>query len=285
MVSINAKAQNVSLQVEGDSRLPPSIEGDRHRIGQILLNFLSNAVKFARNGRVIIRTEANRLDAETFALSLAVIDNGIGIAEHQLQHLFQDFTQADPSIASRFGGTGLGLAISKKLAELMGGRITVESQYGSGSTFRFLWTAKAHRDAAAIEDHARVPTDLSRDFPQEILIVDDNFINRKVAVDLLRELGYHPTAAKDGFEALDLMAQKCYSVVFTDLRMPGMDGYELSDRTAALHSTKPWFVAMTASATMEERDKCLQHGIGGFLSKPLRVDELVRILRASPPLV
>ncbi len=279
VVSINAEKQNVRLSKELGPDLPQWIESDRNRLGQILLNLLSNAIKFSRNGQVTVQLEAQRIEDSSYELQLRVVDTGIGIEEGQLQNLFQEFSQADGSIASRFGGTGLGLAISKKLAELLGGRIEVQSQYGKGSTFCLIFPSRliAHH----IEEKPKdvVPDSrFSEKYPHSILVVDDNFINRKVAGDMLSGFGYAPDFAQDGQEALLCLQKKFYDLVFTDLRMPGMDGYQFVEEARRLLQDPPHFVAMTASATIEEREKCLKVGIRSFVTKPIRSEDVLAIL-------
>jgi CheY-like chemotaxis protein len=272
----------VTLLSEIDPRVPMSIEGDRNRIAQIMLNFLSNAIKFSKNGRVTVKAESRHTQDHRHQITLSVVDSGIGITEEQLNRLFQDFSQADASIAPRFGGSGLGLSISKKLAELMGGRILVQSQYGSGSTFSFVFTAQESSSPVPSAPDETQAVTLSDSHPHEILVIDDNFINRKVAADLLGTLGYTPKLAKDGLEALALMEEHRFDIAFTDLRMPGMSGYELVRRIQTGRHAHIRCIAMTASATLEEKEKCLKHGMTGFVSKPIRLQELIQILTETP---
>jgi CheY-like chemotaxis protein len=281
IVSANASKENVIIVKDMDRGSPLWIEGDRDRVIQVLLNLLSNAIKFSKNGRVVVRLRVERTDPTRFQINLSVIDNGIGIKEEHLQNLFKEFSQAHPTFQSEFGGTGLGLAIARKLAELIGGKITVKSQYGVGSTFALCFQATEARRPASETMEADSQRLLSADFPHNILVVDDNFINRKVAEDLLSTLGYRPAVAKDGNEALALLNQGEFDVLFTDLRMPHMDGYELV-RRAKLSIQKPLlFVAMTASATVEEKERCVLQGITHFISKPIREKDLIDVLSGA----
>jgi CheY-like chemotaxis protein len=275
-----------------DESVPAGIYGDGSRIRQILLNLLGNAVKFTESGSVELRATASPLSDGTVELHLSVRDTGIGIRKERMHRLFGSFSQADASISRRYGGTGLGLAISKRLAELMGGTMWAASDgEGRGSTFHLTLTA---RPAASGElpraDGSRDgqldldPQQASR-HPLRILLVEDNAVNQKLALRLLAAMGYEADVAANGLEAVEAVEQQPYDIVLMDVQMPEMDGLEA---TRVIHAridpeARPRIVAMTANATDEDRREAVDSGMDGYVTKPIRVPELVAALLETPP--
>jgi two-component system, sensor histidine kinase len=256
--------------------VPEAVEGDVTRVRQVLINLVSNAVKFTERGRIEIEVDRGSAVDE---LRVRVRDTGIGISEEQRVQLFRPFTQADPSMARRYGGTGLGLSISRQLCQMMGGDLSVESQVGEGAVFCCTFQAGAAEMPVApalrqdeIRCHARV------------LVVDDNEINLKVASRSLQAMGCTTSTATDGKAALDLAAHGNFDLVLMDMQMPGMDGLEatrclrLEARTASLP-----ILALTANAMQGDEQRCLDAGMDGYMKKPVRTADLQRCLRKHLP--
>jgi len=272
-----------------DATLPRFIKGDPVRLRQVLLNLASNAVKFTERGTV--RIEVSRLDEAQLKISVA--DSGIGITAEQLDRLFRRFTQADSSTTRRYGGTGLGLAISKTLVELMGGTIGAQSLPGAGSTFWITlpliageqtqaqptWT-----EQSASEPPVSVPTlvdavgapparGAAQVVAARVLLVEDNFVNQRVAVYMLAKLGHRVDVAKHGREAIDMLGNSGYDLVLMDCQMPEMDGFEatriIRDRTSPVLDHEIPVIAMTANAFPEDRARALACGMNDFLAKPV----------------
>jgi signal transduction histidine kinase/ActR/RegA family two-component response regulator len=277
--------RNLAMSLDFDPALPPCIKGDPVRIRQVLLNLASNAVKFTERGSV--RIEVSRLDGPQIKIS--VTDSGIGIAEEQMNRMFRRFTQADSSTTRRYGGTGLGLAISRTLVELMGGTIGVSSQPGVGSTFWFTLPLVAADARAAPENVAAqepvvhepvvhepaVQESVVRE-PEEggrLLLVEDNFVNQRVAVYMLNKLGYQVDVALHGREAIDMLGKFDYELVLMDCQMPEMDGFEatrsIRDRNSTVLDHDVPVIAMTANAFPEDRARALACGMNDFLPKPV----------------
>jgi PAS domain S-box-containing protein len=274
-----AQDKGLALRLESAGPVPPAVVGDEARVRQILLNLLSNAVKFTCAGEVVVR-----VDAADDGLRFSVQDTGIGIDPAHMERLFRPFSQVDASISRRFGGTGLGLTISQRLAELMGGALTVTSSPGVGSTFVLqvplqLGTAPAHTGTTTLDTES---VDLSA---LSVLVAEDNPINQRVIQRFLERLGVRAELVEDGAAALERLSAAPYSVVLMDVQMPVMDGLEATRRLRAASGAEgPYVVALTASAMEEDRERCRAAGMDDFLAKPIRPDALRRALRraASP---
>ena len=293
LIGTLASAKGIGVTCEYGEGIPTVLLGDVTRLRQILLNVLNNAVKFTEAGTVELSVEAApAADGDGTELHFAVRDTGIGIQPDRLDRLFQSFSQTDASISRRFGGTGLGLAISKRLAEAMGGTMWAESEgAGRGSTFHITITARvAAADAAPPKGIAR-PGSLDLDpgqatrHPLRILVAEDNAVNQKLALRLLSRMGYQADVAANGLEAIDAVDRRPYDLVLMDVQMPELDGLEATRHIVAHVDTarRPWIVAMTANAMDGDREQCLAAGMQGYISKPIRVDELVDALLAVPP--
>lgn len=271
-----AARKPLTLITSMDGSMPTAFRGDSFRLRQILLNLLSNAIKFTPAGRIEVQVGAKPVTGSAYELFFSVADDGIGISDAQQEKLFQPFTQAASSTSRQFGGTGLGLTICKKLAELMGGSIGVKSRLGQGSCFWFTVKALSSEGeavSAPLHDAVSAPQPL-KNF--RLLLVDDNQINQKVGVLMLKKLGYHADIAKNGREALAAIAAKKYDLVLMDCIMPEMDGLEATRilrSTAGYAATVP-VIAMTANAFAEDRQACLTAGMSDYLSKPVREAEL-----------
>ncbi len=270
-----AAAKGLDLELLlGD--LPSAVRGDSHRLRQIVSNILSNAIKFTSAGEVSVRAGGGMEGSGTWRLDLEVQDTGIGIPQASVPHLFEPFSQADSSTTRKFGGTGLGLAICKRLAEAMGGGISVESGPG-GSAFHFhvrfdaVASPSSSSPAAAGSGHLASPCQLS------ILLAEDNAINQTVALSLLGRLGQRTHLAQTGRKAVEMIAAGDYDLVFMDMQMPEMDGIEATKSVRRLDLKKqPRIIALTANAFEADRERCLAAGMDGFISKPFRLEDLRR---------
>lgn len=279
LLEYRVNEKNISLTVDLPPTLPTAVRGDPGRLRQIILNLATNAVKFTDKGSVKIIMRYIDDDATHCAIECAVVDTGIGIPEDKLHYIFNKFSQAEESTTRRFGGTGLGLAISKRLAEIMGGDISVTSKVGVGSTFTFsvrLKKALMQKPLPVSPANGQV-----RQFPQSnILVVDDIPINALLMKKLLEKHGCTVTAAQNGQEAVTSIRTGTYDVVFMDCQMPVMDGFEATSiirNDNAAHRTTP-IIALTADAMVGDREKCLAAGMDDYLNKPLRIDLVAAML-------
>jgi signal transduction histidine kinase/ligand-binding sensor domain-containing protein/CheY-like chemotaxis protein len=261
--------------------VPTRVSLDGLRLRQVLLNLVGNAVKFTERGTVGLRIERLPVPAEAGRvwLRFAVSDTGIGIPEDKLDRLFLAFSQVDSSHTRKYGGTGLGLAISARLVELMGGRITVRSRVGQGSTFA-VDLPVAVLDAPPVQTPAL--TERFADFhPLRILIAEDNPVNQKLMISVLGKLGYAPAVVSNGAEALDRLRRETFDVLLMDVQMPVLDGLEATRRIRAGRGPQPRIVAMTANALREDRDECFRVGMDEYVSKPFKLDELKAVLQKT----
>ena len=281
---IAQKAHDKGLELLFDTAhdVPQALEGDALRLGQVLLNLVSNAVKFTDRGQVSVGVRRVGAAGGRVELRFEVRDSGIGMTREQAARLFQAFTQADGSTTRKYGGTGLGLTISKRLVELMGGTIEVDSAPGEGSTFGFTAWFGLGDDAAA---RRVIPEALNG---MRALVVDDNPAAREILSELLRGAGLAPIAVASGAEAVaavrDAATERPFGVVFLDWRMPGMDGMEAARRIRAL-PRPPRLIMVTAFGREEARSGAEAAGIEGFLVKPVGRSSLVDALVAlfAPP--
>ena len=271
--------------------VPPDLVGDPLRLGQILLNYANNAVKFTDQGAIVISVGARDRTANDVMLDFRVQDTGIGLTSEQIGKLFQSFSQADTSTTRKFGGTGLGLAISKQLAQLMGGEVGVESEYGKGSTFWFstrLGVGSAQQpDLPPGPGEVTPPlapatwVDRSLDAVRgaRVLLVEDNDINQQVAREMLQDCGLLVDVAENGEVALRMIREAAYDLVFMDMQMPVMDGVTATREVRKLDQFRQLpIVAMTANAMKQDRHRCLDAGMNDFLVKPIDPENLFSIL-------
>ena len=281
LVADKAAAKGLALTVEL-SGLPPRLNGDSLRIGQILLNFIGNAVKFTERGGIALRARTLEERDGELKVRFEVEDSGIGMSAEQCERLFRPFEQADSSTTRRFGGTGLGLAISRRLAELMGGRIGADSRPGEGSTF---WLEVPVRRVAAAAPGEAPDGQPLRDGGQpglaghRVLLAEDNPLNQEVALALLRDAGLDVDLAEDGLAAVELAGAADYDLILLDVQMPGLDGLEAARRIRAQerHRQTP-IIAMTANAFDEDRTAAFAAGMDDHVAKPVDPDVLYATL-------
>ncbi|MCS7026299.1 MAG: ATP-binding protein [Bryobacteraceae bacterium] len=278
-----ASKKNITLTLEVAPEAPQRISADPLRLRQILSNLLDNAVKFTEYGGVRVHV-SRRAKAHGGDLVIEVADTGVGIPEDKLSYIFEKFTQADGSISRKYGGTGLGLAITKKLVEMHGGVVTVESKVGAGSTFRVTLPSQVCLADQPVEAQTSSATSSKAggvvgSRAPSILVVEDNHVNQKVVTAILRKKGYHVDVANHGREALELLEFVSYGLVLMDVQMPVLDGLETTRliRRDSRFQSLP-IVAMTAHAMSGDRERCLAAGMNGYIAKPLHPASLLRVV-------
>ncbi len=282
LFAAEAADKEIVLEHWIDPVAPARVVGDDSRLRQVLVNLVGNALKFTPEGRVTVIVTV--LGSSPYLnLEIAVRDTGIGIAREARDRLFKPFSQVDSSTSRRYGGSGLGLAISRRLVELMGGRIWVESEEGRGSTFFFTLPTRATAEevpgAARRREGPTAPDpDLARRLPLAILVADDNPVNQKIAVEILRRMGYLADAVGNGLEVLDALGQRPYDLIFMDVQMPDMDGLEATREIRRRGAGAPRIVAMTAHVLAESQQACRDAGMDDFIGKPVAVAEITAVL-------
>ncbi len=281
-----AREKNIQLLYEPDDRIPQLLSGDPLRITQVLTNLISNALKFTEAGSITITVRLKSLRENSCTLLFAVTDTGIGIAANRLAHVFDSFEQAEAGTARKYGGTGLGLTISRNLVQLLDGELQVSSKEGSGTTFSFqlpVLLPRADEVLAAAGNDAIAPQELAG---KRILVAEDNEINQKVIFHVLQKAGIHASITNNGREAAELLeAGNDFDAVILDLRMPLMDGFQTAVYIREKLKLQMPIIAMTASALRNEREKCMELGMNGYLTKPFsppRLFELLHQLLQSP---
>lgn len=261
----------VKIELSYADDIADCIFGDLLRLTQVLNNYLSNAIKFTDEGEVRLKVS---LKAES--LRFEVSDTGIGISEQGLERLFKDFSQVDASTSRQYGGTGLGLVICKKIIEMMNGQVGVESEAGIGSCF---W-AEIPYQPASLQDIVRSPEeagDPKDNKSQQILLVDDNLVNRKIGEKVLQKFGHEVTLAESGQEALALLSSQTFDLIFMDCQMPGMDGFETTIAIRDAHIHTP-VIALTANTSEEDREDAIRSGMNDFVSKPFQPEDIQKTI-------
>jgi signal transduction histidine kinase len=278
-----AMAKGLELDFQTDPDVPERVEGDPYRLNQVLINLVGNAIKFTDQGKVLIHTQLESQDDKAIQLKFSVSDTGIGISKDKLQHIFNMFTQESSSTTRKFGGTGLGLAICKRLIELQGGRIEVESEMNKGSVFSFVIPYQHATTAPTDTDH-KTHSDVKASLSNlRILLAEDNEFNKMVAVDTLEEMipGAVIDVAVNGKAAVELAIRNTYDIILMDIQMPEMDGYEATKLIRSYNDEKinsiP-IIAMTASVIKAEVDKCFECGMNAFVGKPFNPEELMETI-------
>ncbi len=287
LFSYRADDAGIVLTYSIEPGVPKALKGDPTRVRQIITNLVGNALKFTGQGAVAVNASLVSDQDDSATIRFAISDTGIGIPESRRSAIFAPFTQVDASTTRKYGGTGLGLAICKQLAELMGGEIGVTSEEGKGSTFWF--TARFEKQSAEVLKAAQVGTTHAPrvigsldDLTARILLAEDNIINQKVALHLLKALGYTADVVEDGQQAVDALAMINYDLVLMDCMMPNMSGFEathiIRDQSSAVLNHSVPIIAMTANAMKEDRDRCLEAGMDDYVSKPVKKEVLGAVL-------
>jgi len=282
-MDVRAKEKNLPLRIEFDGKIPAMIETDAVRLRQVLLNLLGNAIKFTDEGEIKLVV---RYLEEAQQLQFDIVDSGIGISRDDLENLFKPFTQADNSSTRSFGGTGLGLAISRRLAQALGGDVTVRSEFGKGSVFTL--TIKAGKHVDLIEPNLNVA--ITDEPPNEeihiegtILVVDDRRDIRYLAQHFIEKAGGSVVTATNGQEATEMLqasqnnGQPPIDLIVMDMQMPVMDGYDAATQLRKTGCTLP-IIALTANAMKSDRDECLAAGCTDYTTKPLNSHKLVALI-------
>jgi signal transduction histidine kinase/DNA-binding NarL/FixJ family response regulator len=286
---MKARKKNLECELHIDCDVPERLYGDPRRLQQILMNLADNAVKFTEKGLVTIAVSVKQYQDNNVKLLFKVGDTGIGIPQEKINIIFEKFTQADSSTTRKYGGTGLGLSIVAHLVEIMGGKVWVKSSLGKGSSFYFTVgfevsaLASNHSSLETIEQLVHTK-DSKAIRPLRILLVEDEFINKKVAVRMLTNQGHEVTLASNGSEAVELFNTDQFDIIFMDIQMPEMDGVQA---TAAIRGLeRQWgnkthipIVAMTAYAMKGDRERLMSSGMDEYVSKPLDSEELTALLR------
>ncbi len=290
MLTPEAGGKGLELVSSIDSDVPEAFKGDRVRLRQIITNLISNAVKFTHKGSVALHIENVSAEGEIATLRFLVRDSGIGIPADKLEQIFETFTQADSSTTRKYGGTGLGLAICKRLAELLGGSIGVESNEGEGSTFWFTVVMEKQAERRDAQSRVFQPGRTDRrdittkpDAANRILLTEDDPTARKILPLLLENCGYQVDVAKDGMEALLALENNDYALVLMDCMMPEMSGYQVTtvirNPASAVRQHDIPVIALTGNASQQDRDRCLAVGMNEHLPKPLIFDDLLAVLQ------
>ena len=288
-----ADSKGLTLNVNIDESIPASMVGDDVRVSQVIMNLLTNAVKYTPKGSVTFTMRVRNRDAERVQLYVSVADTGIGIRKEDIGRLFEAFARLDEEKNHTIEGTGLGISIVKSLLNMMGSKLHVESDYGEGSVFSFLIFQQI-ADATPIGDYQerirkshqkKGDSDLIQAPKARILVVDDNDMNLKVSGNLLKLCGIKPDMVSSGEEAIEIMKQKTYDIVFLDHMMPGMDGIETLHTLVAEDLIPPStiMIALTANAVVGARDTYIDAGFRDYLSKPIELKELIRKLERYLP--
>jgi two-component system sensor histidine kinase/response regulator len=282
-LAVRAHKKRLELADHVASDVPDELAGDPHRLCQVVVNLIGNAIKFTETGEVVLRVELQWRDEHEICLRFAVSDTGIGISAEEQQKLFKAFSQADASTTRKYGGTGLGLAISARLVEMMGGEISVESTAGRGSTFRF--TARFAPARAPIARHA--PAEPASLRGLAVLVVDDNATNRTILQELLTKWGMRPSVADSGRAAILALqsarqAGSPFALVLLDAMMPEMDGFTLAARIKDDPDLLVATLMMLSSANRgEDAARCRQLGVSAYLTKPIRQSSLLDAIMTS----
>ena len=283
LVGHSAQDRGLTLRFECPADMPPHLVGDPGRLRQVLLNLLTNAIKFTERGEVVVRLEHQSIkEGLIHQLRCTVRDTGCGIAPEARGKLFRPFTQADNSTTRQYGGTGLGLAICLKLVTAMGGEISLDSVLGQGTTFTFTACFGICSLPAPVPTPVMAPA-----APRggRVLVVEDNRVNQQVATRILEKAGYNCDVAANGLEALKALEDLPYDCVLMDCQMPVLDGYEATRRLRASESinARVLVVAATAGVTTEERKLCQEAGMDDFIAKPIQAAKLLELLQMRMP--
>lgn len=282
LMAVQAREKGLNMSQKINYGTPDIIVGDHERLRQILVNLLSNAIKFTDKGDVSVSVSSKAIEGNRHQILFDVKDTGIGIPLNKMNEIFEPFTQVERTLSRKRGGVGLGLAINKKLVELMRGTIWAESISGRGTTFRFMIPAETipgkQLDSGIVDQGAASKNNPERK-PMRILIAEDNPLNQKVLVVMLKRLGYRADAVADGKEVIEALGRQDYDLVLMDIKMPEMDGITATKVIRKLlPENGPKIVAITAFALDGDREKCLEAGMDDYIAKPVQKTDLEAVL-------
>jgi len=277
------KEKGIELKSSVDPSADKVLLGDPVRLNQILINLISNAVKFTHIGEISVDVKLDRLEDDVHFIKTKVTDSGVGIQEDKVHRIFESFTQADESVTRRYGGTGLGLSIVKQLVELQNGTLTVSSKENEGTSFTFVipYESGTTEDLLKTQDSQAKDTPIHSFEGLNVLLVEDNDINRLYALNILKKWKCEVDGAENGYIALEKLKSNDYDIVLMDVQMPIMDGYEA---TISIRNTLPDpkskvpIIALTANAIKGDNEKCIEIGMNDYLPKPFQPEDLFRSL-------
>lgn len=279
LLNVKAKEQGNKLALNINKNVPQYVTGDAMRLKQVLINLTNNAIKFTKNGKVRINISYIGEHNNKHKIKFKIIDTGIGIPDSDKDKLFKLFSQVNQTTQREHGGTGLGLAISKSLVEMMDGEIGVDSKPGVGSTFWFNVIFDKSEDVDVV-NHDNTVSQKKSITSLNVLLVEDNLINQKVAIGIIKQLGHNIEVAGNGEIGVEMYKTNHYDVVLMDIQMPVMDGFiaareirewEHDEKKPAVH-----IIALTANALKEDKEKCFEIGMNDFLSKPFKIKDIER---------
>lgn len=275
MLQLRATQKNLLYQMQVDPAVPVTVRGDAGRLSQVLINLLGNAVKFTREGSVVLTVHPAGEEDGKMRLLFTVTDTGIGMTEEARQEVFQSFAQASREVGIEFGGTGLGLAISKQLVEMQGGTIEVESTLGLGSSFRVMLAYEVVQDGFTDKTVTQENIAMDQHQGKRVLVAEDNEVNRMVINEYLQKAGLLVTLVNDGKQAVDqLVAKPDFDLVILDLRMPVMNGFEAATAIRKELQLSIPIMALSASTLRSEKEHCLALGMNAYMAKPFKAAEL-----------
>lgn len=287
LFELKIRNKGVSMKYLIEDHVPEHLIGDSFRLRQILINLIGNAEKFTQAGEILVQVSSSNIN-DSQQIQFIVSDTGIGIPKEQQTNLFKAFHQLDSSITRQYGGTGLGLVICQRLVKMMGGNIEIKSEVGKGTQVSFDVICKTAHEIKGKEKKETIlknidlaqaaqlirPT-FASEHPFSILVAEDNPMNQKVILLLLKNLGYQADMANDGKEAVEMMKYKTYDLILMDIQMPNIDGLQGTRLIREVYGKRPVILALTANSTMEDREACLKAGMDDFLTKPLNLKLLV----------
>ncbi|MEL7006525.1 MAG: ATP-binding protein, partial [Bacteroidota bacterium] len=280
-----AKEKGIDIYYSISPEADTVLLGDPVRLNQILINLISNAIKFTHFGSINIDVTLDRKVDEKLYVKFDVSDTGVGIPKNKIHHIFDTFTQADESVTRRYGGTGLGLSIVKQLIELQDGKISVTSKVDKGTTFTFLIPYGTGQIADLIQpenDSRGTRSTPKHSFPNlKVLLVEDNDINRLYALNILKKWNCIIEGAENGYIALEKLKSNDYDIILMDIQMPIMDGYEATKKIRNNFSEPKKnipIIALTANAIKGDNEKCFEVGMNDYLSKPFQPEDLFKVL-------
>ena len=265
--NLKIKEKNLELVKEYDSKIPSMLLGDSVRLNQIILNLMSNAVKFTHKGKIILNVKLLNEDDENVTIEFAITDSGIGIAANKIDSIFNVFEQAETGIANSYGGTGLGLAIVKQLIEAQGGSISLRSKIGEGSTFSFILSfRKTNLKSEEVVEILKLDSDIK---DLRVLVAEDIALNQLLIKIILSDFGFEPEIVDNGKIAIEKLQTNTYDIILMDLQMPKMNGFEATDHIRKTMKSQIPIIALTADVSPSDVSKCKEFGMNDYISKPI----------------